>query len=84
MCNDHQKRSYSPQFSDAASAAIRRLAWVTGKPMTRTLHNLIMALPAILDPSKICLSCLDNSSCKDCIFSRYYTAEEKAALLAEI
>jgi hypothetical protein len=75
---------YTPQLSAAASAAVRRLAWSLGKPMTKAVELLIMALPAIVDPSKICLACLDRSDCKSCIFSRHLTAEEKSAILAAL
>jgi len=79
-----EKRIYSPQLSAVASAAIRRLAWSMGKHMTKALEQLILALPAIKDPSKICLACQDKSDCKNCIFSRHFTTEEKTALLADL
>ena len=80
----NNKRFYSPQLSAQASVSIRRLAWSTGRPMTKAIETLVMALPAIVDPSKICLSCKDKSACKTCIFCRHFTAEEKAALLAAL
>jgi recombinational DNA repair protein RecR len=77
-----EKRIYTPQLSAVASAAIRRLAWSMDKHMTKALEQLVMAIPAIKDPSKICLACQDRSDCKGCIFSRHLTAEEKTAMLA--
>jgi len=82
--NKFEKRVYTPQFSAPASAAIKRLAWSMGKPMTKAVESLVLALPAIVEPSKICLSCQDMSECKACIFCRHITAEEKAALLAAL
>jgi len=79
-----KKRIYSPQLSAVASAAIRRLAWSMDKHMTKALEQLILALPAIKDPSKICLACQDRSDCKCCIFGRHLTAEEKDALLSAL
>jgi recombinational DNA repair protein RecR len=79
-----EKRIYTPQFSAVASNAIRRLAWSMGKPMTKAVNQLIMALPAIKDPSKICLSCQDRSDCKGCIFCRQLTVEEKNDILAAL
>jgi len=79
-----ENRVYSPQLSAEASTAIRRLAYSRGKQMTKTVNQLIMALPAIIDPSKICLACQDKSGCNVCIFSRHLTAEDKAAILAAL
>jgi len=79
-----EKRIYTPQLSAVSSAAIRRYAWSMEKHMTKALEQLVMALPAIKDPSKICLSCKDRSDCKSCIFSHHYTAEEKATILAAL
>ena len=82
--NITEKLVYSPQLSSSASEAIRRYAWSKEKQMTKALDQLIMALPAITDPSKICLSCKDKSGCKSCIFGRSITAGEKAAILAAL
>ena len=81
---EFERRVYTPQFSAPASAAIRRLAWLMEKPMTKAVESLVLALPAIVDPSKVCLSCKDRADCKPCIFCRQITAEEKAALLAAL
>jgi recombinational DNA repair protein RecR len=79
-----EKRIYSPQLSAEASASIRRLAWSMDKPMTKAIEKLIMALPAIIDPTKICLACQDKTDCKACIFSRHLTAEDKIAILSAL
>jgi hypothetical protein len=76
-----ERRVYTPKLSVEASDAIRRLAWSMEKPMTVAVIKLIMALPAIIDPSKICLACKDKTYCKGCIFSRHLTAEDKKAIL---
>jgi len=81
---EYEKRAYTPQFSLFMSAAVRRLAWSMKKPMTKAIETLILALPAITDTSKICEACQDKSDCKNCIFSRKITAEDKAALLASL
>jgi hypothetical protein len=75
-------RVYSPQLTEEVSAAVRRLSWSINKPMTKALAALIKALPALTDYKKFCTTCKDKSYCTECIFNRYYTAEEKAALLA--
>jgi len=80
-----QKSSiYTPRFSAGTSFIIRRLAWSLDKPMTKAVEQLVMALPAIKDPSKICLACQDRTDCKGCIFSRQLSAEEKSAILAAL
>ena len=76
--------AYTPQFTLQISAAVRRLAWSLNKPMTQAIKLLVKALPAIINPEKVCQKCKDKSVCKSCIFSRQYTAEEKAALLAAL
>jgi hypothetical protein len=55
-----------------------------GKPMTKAVESLVLALPAIVDLAKIYLSCQDISDCKACIFCRPITAEEKTALLVAL
>ena len=75
---------YTPRFSAQISAIIKRLAWKMDKPMTKAVEQLVMALPAIIDPSKICLACQDKTTCKTCIFSKQITAEEKTAILAAL
>ena len=77
----HSPLVYTPRITAEASAAIRRLSWSSKKPMTKTLNALIMALPAIIEKSKICLSCHDK---EDCIFKRYYTAADKENLLSAL
>lgn len=79
-----EKPVYTPKFSAKTSNVIRRLAWSLSKPMTKAVEQLVMALPAIIDPAKICLSCKDRSDCKDCLFSRHFTTEEKTAILAAL
>ena len=80
----YERNAYTPQFSLTVSAAVRRLAWFLKKPMTQTIKLLVLALPAIIDSTKICNTCKDKSICKSCIFSHNHTAEEKAALLAAL
>ena len=33
--------AYTPELSQLGSATLRRLAWYMGKPMTKTLENLM-------------------------------------------
>ena len=77
-----EKRYYSPQFSGLAAVSVRRLAWAMGKPMPAAVDLMVRLLPYVLDPSKVCLSCKDNSKCGGCIFCRQITEQEKAALAA--
>jgi len=81
---EFKKRVYTPQMSFESSEIIRRLAWSLGLHMTKAVERLVNALPAITDAAKICLACKDKSNCKGCIFSRHFTEDEKAALLAAL
>jgi hypothetical protein len=81
MSNILERRVYTPQFSPASSAAIRRLAWAMNKPMTKAVEVLVRLIPAFVDPAKVCLACQDKTICKTCPFIQPLTAEEKAALL---
>jgi hypothetical protein len=82
MANILERRVYTPQFSAASSAAVRRLAWAMGRPMTETVEIMVRLFTATVDPSKVCLACQDRTICKSCPFIQPLTAEEKAALLA--
>jgi len=79
-----KKLIYSPQLSAVSYIAIQRLAWSLNKPMTEAINQLINALPAIIDPAKICLTCKNREDCKGCIFCNPLTAEEKTAILAAL
>jgi hypothetical protein len=71
---------YSPQFSNTATVSVRRLAWAMGKSMPKTVDLMVGLMPSLVDPSKVCLSCKDDSKCRLCIFSRKLTQQEQAAL----
>jgi len=79
-----EKKFYSPQLSAVASEAIRRLSWSLNKPMTKAIEQVIFALPAIIDPMKICITCRERQNCNVCIFDRKLTEEEKKAILTFI
>jgi hypothetical protein len=82
MSNYYQQRYYTPQFSPGSSAAVRRLAWAMGKPMTKTVELLVRLIPSLVEPSKVCQACKDKSICKTCPIIHPLSAEEKAAALA--
>jgi recombinational DNA repair protein RecR len=84
MYTTYQKRYYSPPFSALAAVSVRRLAWAMGKKMPSAVDLMVSLLPSIVDTSKVCLSCKDNTKCQSCVFCRTITAEEKAALLAAL
>jgi hypothetical protein len=71
---------YTPQFSDTASISVRRLAWAYGKSMPKAVDFMVSLMPSIVDPSRVCLSCKDNTKCHACIFSRNFTQEEQKSL----
>jgi recombinational DNA repair protein RecR len=84
MYTTNQKRFYSPQFSALAAVSVRRLAWAMGKTMPAAVDLMVKLLPSIVDTSKVCLPCKDNTKCQYCIFCSTLTQEEKAALLAAL
>ena len=84
MYNKNQKRFYSPQFSALASISVRRLAWAMGVSMPAAVDVMVRLMPSIIDPSKICLSCKDNTKCQGCTFRNQLSVQEQGALLAAL
>ena len=78
------KRFYSPQFSELAAVSVRRLAWALGVPMPAAVDTMVKLIPSLLDPSKVCLACRDNTKCQGCTFRTQLTPQEQAALLAAL
>jgi len=78
------KRFYSPQFSELAAVSVRRLAWALDVPMPAAVDTMVKLLPSLLDPSKVCLACKDNTKCHACTFRTQLTAQEQSALLAAL
>ena len=60
---------YSPAIPDEHVIALKRLAWATGQPMTKTAAALIESCLAFIDPAAICAKCRDTSRCSECFFS---------------
>ena len=63
--------AYTPELSYRGSATLRRLAWLRGKPMTRTLEALMEAtgrMMAEVRPGEVCAKCKDSSTCEECSF----------------
>ncbi|MCL2186941.1 MAG: hypothetical protein FWB86_13990 [Treponema sp.] len=81
---EFQPLQYSPKLTAQATEAIRRISWARGKPMTKILNALIMALPAIISTQNICNTCKNRSKCNNCIFGCNYNEEEKKALLKAV
>jgi len=69
MYNTEQKRYYTPQFSEQASVAMRRLAWALNLNMVQAANELVSFLPQLVVNSKVCLACKDNTKCNSCIFN---------------
>jgi recombinational DNA repair protein RecR len=71
---------YSPEFSTIATVSVRRLAWALNKSMPKTVDLMVSLMPSLVEPSKVCMSCKDNTKCHACIFSRKFARQEQAAL----
>ena len=78
----NQKRFYSPQFSALAAVSVRRLAWALGKPMPAAVDHMVQLLPSLVDPSKVCLSCLDRTRCSFCAFSSHSASSAALTVLS--
>ncbi len=76
-----ESRAYTPQISKDHSDMVRRIAWFLDKPMTKTLEHIILIVSALIEPSKICLSCQDNSDCKTCVFCSLLSEKDKEVIL---
>jgi hypothetical protein len=71
---------YSPQFPNTATVSVRRLAWALKKSMLKTVYLMVSLLPSLVEPSRVCLACQDQTKCHACIFSHKFTQQEQAAL----
>lgn len=69
--------AYTPELSIKSSSTLRRLAWAHGKPMTKTLEDVMNSLPAMFDKRLICSKCRDKSKCAQCVFKEKPTKQNK-------
>ena len=63
--------AYTPELSYRGSATPRRLAWLRGKPMSKTLEALLEATGrtmAEIRSGEVCAKCKDDSTSKECAF----------------
>jgi len=64
--------AYTPELSARGSATLRRMAWFKGKPMTRTLEDLIEMTArhtARITSGAVCRACKDDNRCSICGFN---------------
>jgi len=59
---------YSPNFSELAAVAVRRLAWAMKANMGQAVDAMVICLPQSINAEKVCSACKDNSKCTACIF----------------
>jgi len=59
---------YSPDFSELAAVAVRRLAWAMGVKMGKAVDAMVLLLPSRINTEKVCAACKDKSKCSACIF----------------
>ena len=60
--------AYTPELSQAESGALRRLAWAVGKPMTKTMGEVLNHTCQKIDATKVCAACKDKTYCKNCFW----------------
>ena len=59
---------YIPKISRSAVFVLRRLAWLQGWPMTKTLDRLILDTVPTLNLTAVCTACKGtDEQCEDCI-----------------
>jgi hypothetical protein len=59
---------YSPNFSELAAVAVRRLAWAMDANMRQAVDAMVLLLPSRINVEKVCSACKDKSKCTVCIF----------------
>ena len=60
--------AYTPELSKLHSGALRRIAWMLDKPMTKTLAFILENVE--VDTTKVCERCLYKTMCKECLFGK--------------
>lgn len=60
--------AYTPELNMDDSAALRRIAWSLGLPMTKTLAKIIDLAVKEKNYYRVCYACKDRSKCKTCKF----------------
>jgi hypothetical protein len=48
--------------------------------MPKTVDLMVSLMPSLMEPSRVCMACRDQTKCQACIFSRKFTQQEQAAL----
>ena len=84
MNNTNQKRYYSPQFSETACIAVKRLSWALNLPMTKIIELMVKIMPSVLNAQKICSACQDKSKCQNCAFHNVITPQEQENFLLSL
>jgi hypothetical protein len=57
---------YVPKLSEQSLCRLRRIAWATGRPMTKTLDAVIAYIARHIDRQAVCNACRDNGRCGIC------------------
>ncbi|QEN06438.1 hypothetical protein EW093_17165 (plasmid) [Thiospirochaeta perfilievii] len=62
-----KSKVYNPQISFNSYQIIKRLSWLHGKPMTKTLDIIIKQAFEQVSPESICIACEGRGSdCTSC------------------
>ena len=61
--------AYTPELTLKSSAVLRRIAWALGKPMTRTMEEIMDFMTRVLCSEKVCSHCRDKR-CETCPFNK--------------
>ena len=61
--------AYTPELTMKSSSVLRRIAWALGKPMTRTIEEIMEFMTRVLCSEKVCRYCRDKR-CETCPFNK--------------
>ena len=61
--------AYTPELDMDESAALRRVAWALGLPMTKAMSCVINFAVEKIDSRRVCVACRDRSKCSTCPFN---------------
>ena len=75
--------AYTPELTAAASGTLRRIAWATGQPMTKTMNTLFTLIPKLFDKETVCNACKDKSKCELCGFGKAQVQADMSCIIEE-
>jgi hypothetical protein len=69
-------------MTELSSVSIQRLSLAFGLPEAETIDHIIKMLPTLVESSRVCFVCRDNTQCPSCAFRLKYAPAATLALFA--